>query len=407
GTISIEKNEQRSLFMEREGLRPQLLNAKNHLREAQIIADAGKISAITLATNMAGRGVDIMLGGQEPDKNSAEYEAWKIKHDEVIRLGGLHVIGTERHEARRIDNQLRGRAGRQGDPGSSQFFISTDDNLMRIFGGDRMKNIMKTLKLPEDMPIENKLISKSIESAQKKVEGNNFDIRKHLVEYDDVINKHRASIYNKRRDILKASQNNQTEEVSLLSNTVMDMVVNEITKVVNFHTTDYLMDNWNILEISEVCNSIFQTQDNFREELNIIINNNIKSTDLARKDILDYAIHAAREKYNYILSRSKELNLNWMQIEKGMLIRSIDTTWVEHLSTMSRLRQGIGLRGYGQRDPLVEYKKEAYRLFQELNDYIQKEVVYNIYKITDVAAFKAPNLIDLAAEYSAPAKEAA
>src|SRR3989339_815481 len=193
GTVSIEKNELLARFMEQNGLQPQVLNAKNHEKEAKMIAQAGKPGVITIATNMAGRGVDIILGGDPVNKEEQK---------KVLELGGLHVIGTERHESRRIDNQLRGRAGRMGDPGSSQFFVSAEDDLMRIFGGDRMKSIMTTLRVPEDMPIENKLISKSIESAQTKVEGNNFDIRKHLVEYDDVINKHRETIYKKRFDII-------------------------------------------------------------------------------------------------------------------------------------------------------------------------------------------------------------
>ncbi|MDP1760347.1 MAG: preprotein translocase subunit SecA, partial [Candidatus Woesebacteria bacterium] len=193
GTISIEKNEVLSQLLELEGVKHELLNAKNHEREAQIIAQAGKFGSVTIATNMAGRGVDIILGGTPFAKD---------EYDKVVALGGLHVVGTERHESRRIDNQLRGRAGRQGDPGSSCFYVSMDDELMRIFGGDRMKKMMKTMKFPEDLPIENPIISKSIESAQKKVEGNNFDIRKHLVEYDDVINKHRQTIYDKRNRIL-------------------------------------------------------------------------------------------------------------------------------------------------------------------------------------------------------------
>ena len=197
GTISIEKNEILTEMMAREGLRPQMLNAKNHQKEAEVIAQAGRKGAITLATNMAGRGVDIILGGNPPTE---------AEQEEVKALGGLHVIGTERHESRRIDNQLRGRAGRQGDPGSSQFYVSTDDDLMRIFGGDRMKGLMQTLNVPADMPIENKMISKSIESAQKKVEGNNFDMRKHLVEYDDVINKHRLAIYTHRLEILNIAE---------------------------------------------------------------------------------------------------------------------------------------------------------------------------------------------------------
>ena len=415
GTISIEDNEDLALAMEKEGIEVKMLNAKNHQKEAEIIADAGKISAVTLATNMAGRGVDIVLGGPTPDKSHTEYEVWKTRHDEVIKLGGLHVIGTERHESRRIDNQLRGRAGRQGDPGSSIFFISTDDDLMRIFGGDRMKGIMKSLKMPEDLPIENKIISKSIESAQKKVEGNNFDTRKHLVEYDDVINKHREAIYEKRLDILKTFESQVNSETTkelenpidpkpTLSEIILNMVEHEITSVINFHTTDELMDNWDIIEIAEVCNSIYNTPQNFREEINIIISNNSKDKNAAREEIIKYCIQLARDKYQNILKAAKEANIAWLQIEKGILIRTIDSTWIDHLSTMSNLRQGIGLLGYGQRDPLVEYKKEAYRLYETLNNIIQREVVYNIYKISEMEQFQAPSILAMASQFSAPAK---
>ncbi|MBL7058684.1 preprotein translocase subunit SecA [Patescibacteria group bacterium] len=411
GTISIQDNERLALTMEQNGLNPQLLNAKNHIREAQIIAGAGKIGAITLATNMAGRGVDIMLGGPEPEKNTPEHDIWQVRHDEVIKLGGLHVIGTERHESRRIDNQLRGRAGRQGDPGSSVFYISTDDDLMRIFGGDRMKKIMTTLRLPEDMPIENKIISKSIESAQKKVEGNNFDMRKHLVEYDDVINRHREAIYEKRRNILNISETYDSSKLvdpankpPRLTDIILEMVECELKDIINFHTRDEITDNWNFIEIAEVCNTIFRTGNDFKEELNIIINNNNKDIDKARTEIINYAIKLAYEKYNKILNSAKEVGIAWIQVEKSILIRTIDSTWIDHLSTMSSLRQGIGLRGYGQRDPLVEYKKESFRLYQELNNIIQKEIVYNIYKISELEQFQAPTILNMATQFIAPVK---
>ena len=411
GTISIQDNERLALTMEQNGLNPQLLNAKNHIREAQIIAGAGKIGAITLATNMAGRGVDIMLGGPEPEKNTPEHDIWQVRHDEVIKLEGLHVIGTERHESRRIDNQLRGRAGRQGDPGSSVFYISTDDDLMRIFGGDRMKKIMTTLRLPEDMPIENKIISKSIESAQKKVEGNNFDMRKHLVEYDDVINRHREAIYEKRRNILNISETYDSSKLvdpankpPRLTDIILEMVECELKDIINFHTRDEITDNWNFIEIAEVCNTIFRTGNDFKEELNIIINNNNKDIDKARTEIINYAIKLAYEKYNKILNSAKEVGIAWIQVEKSILIRTIDSTWIDHLSTMSSLRQGIGLRGYGQRDPLVEYKKESFRLYQELNNIIQKEIVYNIYKISELEQFQAPTILNMATQFIAPVK---
>ncbi|NIA18258.1 MAG: preprotein translocase subunit SecA [Actinobacteria bacterium] len=416
GTISIEKNELLADLMEREGLRPQVLNAKNHLKEAQIIADAGKLGAVTIATNMAGRGVDIMLGGTEPGKNTKEHEEWKKERQKVIDLGGLHVIGTERHESRRIDNQLRGRAGRQGDPGSSRFYVSCDDDLMRIFGGDRMKSIMNTLKLPDDTPIENKIISRSIESAQKKVEGNNFDIRKHLVEYDDVLNKHRTSIYKKRESILEAvggdmenfgqTQNSKLKTQNLLSNIILEMVENEIEQVVIFHTAGERISDWNLDEIREVASTIFPVSENLKDDLKYIIKDGEKlDRAKARTEIIEYLIKAANENYKNLSEQAQGAGLNWQEIEKSILVRSIDTLWVEHLDVMSSLRQGIGLRGYGQRDPLIEYKKEAYGLYNELNNLIQKEVVYSIFKVGQVQEIIAPNLSDRAKEFSAPAKE--
>jgi len=379
GTISIEKNEILTELMEREGLRPQMLNAKNHQREAEIIAQAGRKGAVTLATNMAGRGVDIILGGNPPIKEEQE---------EIRALGGLHVIGTERHESRRIDNQLRGRAGRQGDPGSSQFYVSTDDDLMRIFGGDRMKNMMQTLNVPADMPIENKMISKSIESAQKKVEGNNFDIRKHLVEYDDVINKHRTAIYKLRREILE-NYEAQTKEGSTdqeaaarLSDTVLEMVKAEISQIVSFHTAAENMSDWNLKEISETMRSIWNAPEDLGSSIEKFSQTD-KNHDGIREDIISYLSDEATKRYTGLALGFSTAGLKFSEVEKGILIRSIDQMWVEHLETVDYLRRGIGLRGYGQRDPLVEYKKEAYHLYQELNSLIRKQVVYSIYKTGD------------------------
>ncbi|MFA5163077.1 MAG: preprotein translocase subunit SecA [Patescibacteria group bacterium] len=392
GTISIEKNEVLADMMEREGLHPEVLNAKNHLKEAQIIAQAGKRGAITLATNMAGRGVDIILGGNPPEKE---------EQAAVRELGGLHVIGTERHESRRIDNQLRGRAGRQGDPGSSQFFVSTDDDLMRIFGGDRMRNLMKTLRVPADVPIENRMISRSIESAQKKVEGNNFDLRKHLVEYDDVINKHREAIYRRRREILEIGEKNneapdENGEARTLGDIVLEMVQGEIMAVVNFHTAGDQIEGWNVTEIYETMRSLFNAEPGLRLELEKIAKGD-GHKDKLRQEMIDNLISASREAYAELGDKFKQSNIDFSEVEKGVLIRSIDQMWVEHLETMDYLRRGIGLRGYGQRDPLVEYKKEAYRLYHELNDLIQKQIVYSIYK-TAAALAATPNLVSLMAE---------
>jgi len=436
GTISIQKNEFLSSMMERKGLKPNILNAKNHEKEARFIAEAGKPGAITIATNMAGRGVDIVLGGVEPAfaeamagkpsdeiKESGEHKLWREEHEKVIQTGGLHVIGTERHESRRIDNQLRGRAGRQGDAGSSQFYVSMDDDLMRIFGGDRMKNIMNTLNVPEDMPIENRLISRSIESAQKKVEGNNFDIRKHLVEYDDVINKHREAIYRKRKQILLLSEleetkkppdiQNKKKQYDSLSEIILENIENEIEQVVSFHTAEEYIKDWNLDEISQVVSTIFPVEQSLKNDIaNFTKDNDKLDKAKARTAIIEHLVAMAKEKYKEMAATAKELNIDWKRLEKSVLIRSIDTLWVEHLEAMSSVRQGIGLRGYGQRDPLVEYKKEAYRLFNELNNLINKETVYSIYKVGNAQQeaitrqFNAPSLMDLAKNFSAPAKTA-
>lgn len=406
GTISIEKNEVLAELMEREGLRPQMLNAKNHQKEAEIIAQAGRKGMVTLATNMAGRGVDIILGGNPP---------LEAEQAEIRALGGLHVIGTERHESRRIDNQLRGRAGRQGDPGSSQFYVSTDDDLMRVFGGDRMRNLMKTLNVPADMPIENKLISRSIESAQKKVEGNNFDIRKHLVEYDDVINKHRLGIYRRRREILEIaegvraekSETEKTEDAAgvieparALSDIILEMVDLEITKVVNFHTVADNTLEWNIKEIAETMRTIWTGADMLASLEEIVKSGRPK--DGLRSEIVNLLIAEAAKKYQTLDTQFKAANLEFKEVEKGVLIRSLDQMWVEHLETVDYLRRGIGLRGYGQRDPLVEYKKEAYHLYQELNDLISRQVVYSIYKTADALTMAAASELKLFA--TAPEK---
>ncbi|MFA4941291.1 MAG: preprotein translocase subunit SecA [Patescibacteria group bacterium] len=401
GTISIEKNELLAEMMEREGLHPQVLNAKNHEKEAQIISQAGRLGAITIATNMAGRGVDIILGGNPPEKEEQK---------KVVEAGGLHVVGTERHESRRIDNQLRGRAGRQGDPGSSRFYVSTEDDLMRIFGGDRMKNLMKTLRVPEDMPIENSIISKSIESAQKKVEGNNFDIRKHLVEYDDVINKHRETIYKRRREILELTENSNSQEKSaqsenLLSDMILGMVESEIEQVISFHTASEYIKDWNLKEIYEVVSTIFPVERKLEKELAGFAEEEGKLNKAkARTVIIEHLFKLAQENYEKMRGQFKGIGVDFKEVEKAILIRSIDTLWIEHLDAMDYMRRGIGLRGYGQHDPLVEYKKEAYHLFNELNNLIQKEVVYSIFKIGDVKQVKAPSLADRAKNFSAPSK---
>lgn len=387
GTISIEKNEVLSEMMEREGLRPQMLNAKNHQREAEIIAQAGRKGSITLATNMAGRGVDIILGGNPPEK--AEQEA-------VQAAGGLHVVGTERHESRRIDNQLRGRAGRQGDPGSSQFYVSTDDDLMRIFGGDRMKNLMQTLNVPADMPIENKLISRSIEGAQKKVEGNNFDIRKHLVEYDDVINKHRTAIYRRRREVIDLSEGlikSEDDAPKTLAEVIIPMIKEELKGVVNFHTSAEHAADWNLKEIFETVKTIMSVSEEVKEKLASLVAAGGRQETI-RENIITYLETEVENRYTLMTSKFLEAGIDFKEIEKGILIRTIDNFWVEHLETVDYLRRGIGLRGYGQHDPLVEYKKEAYLMYQELNNLINRDVAYSIFKAGEAFAAAAERAVE-------------
>jgi len=351
GSIHIEKSEVISEMLKREGIKHNVLNAKYHEKEAGIIAQAGRKGAVTVATNMAGRGVDIVLGGSPFNKKLSE---------EIKKLGGLHVLGTERHEARRIDNQLRGRSGRQGDPGSSQFFVSMEDDLMRIFGGDRMKALMTTLRVPEDQPIQNRIISRSIEGAQKKVEGHNFDIRKHLVQYDDVANIHRKTIYKKRNDVL-SSKNLKPE--------VLDLIGEYINRVVELHTAG---EEWNYKELSEVLKTLWGEE--AYEAQNLDLKKYNSPTHLA-KDLTERSIKIYEE-------REERVGAETMRAaERAIMLRSIDALWVDHLTAMDELRTGIGLRGYGQRDPLVEFKGESYRMFQNLMQAIDNSIVNTIFRV--------------------------
>ena len=375
GTISIEKNELLGKLLDQAGIEHQLLNAKNHEKEAEIIAQAGKLAAVTIATNMAGRGVDIILGGNP----CTEEQTQKIKD-----LGGLVVLGTERHESRRIDNQLRGRAGRQGDPGVSQFFVSMDDDLMRIFGSERMKGMMNTLKVPDDMPIENKIISRSIEAAQNKVEGYHFDARKHLVDYDDVLNKHREVVYKRRNEILELKPDQVRKKI-------LEAVFQEIEQVVSFHTNLDDENKWNLQEVYETLNSVFPVGEDVRlsiEELRKEAGDKLADAT-ARTNLIEYLQNLAKEEYDAMLEEVDDENVI-KAVEKGFYLRAIDSLWMEHLDQMTYLREGIGLRGYAQRDPLVEYKKEAYQIFTELIGNMQKQVVYNIYKMAKVKTMHQP-----------------
>jgi len=396
GTVSIEKNELLSALLKKEGIPHQVLNAKHHEQEAQIIAQAGRVGAVTVATNMAGRGVDIILGGRPEEKTGAQRtvsgnaENWQKEHDKVVALGGLHIIGTERHEARRIDNQLRGRSGRQGDPGSSQFFVSMEDDLMRVFGSERIKRMMEVLKVPEDQPIENKMISKAIENAQAKIEGFNFDIRKHVLEYDDVMNRQRETIYKMRREVLMAgkediepenskfkSQNSklptvhtQQFKIQNLKEYILELIKKEIKKIVTFHTQTEIPEDWNLEEIGEVINTIFPIANEARNFIRGLKN---------REEIIKYLNDLAEQMYE---KKEKEIGSeNMRQIEKLIMLRTIDMLWMDHLDNMEHLRDSVRLRAYGQRDPLVEYKNEGHRLFQRLLENIQSNVVGMIYKV--------------------------
>jgi preprotein translocase subunit SecA len=299
------------------------------------------------------------------------------------------VIGTERHESRRIDNQLRGRSGRQGDPGESQFYLSTDDDLMRIFAGDRIRKVMETLKVPDDMPIEQKMITRIIESAQRKVEGMHFDTRKHLLEYDDVLNRHREVIYGKRRAVIEAfaeeTAGNLPADGRTLRQMILDMVEQEIEQVVSFHTNTEDKKDWNVQEITETVSTIFTLNE---EEKNAIggfaaQERGQKLEDVeARTGMIEYLVSLSKEKYETALVKTLPDTNMLREIEKQVLLRAMDNLWVDHLVAVDYLRTGIGLRGYAQQDPLVEYKKETFRMFNELLNLIQKEVVYLIYKIS-------------------------
>ncbi|MFH1182692.1 MAG: preprotein translocase subunit SecA [Candidatus Moraniibacteriota bacterium] len=367
GTIAIEKSEVLSKYLEREGIKHEILNAKNHEREAQIIANAGQRGSVTIATNMAGRGTDIKLGNT------------------VTTLGGLHILGTERHEARRIDDQLRGRSGRQGDPGSSQFYVSMEDELMRRFGSDKVKNMMDTLGIPDDEPIQNKLVSRSIEKAQGKIEGHNLDIRKHVLEYDDVMNKQREIIYQRRRDLL-INSGGIYDKVKL-------SVQKIIERLVEVHTIPVGEKNeWNLKEISENIRAIYGFNQTEQGEILMDLENIYRKPEMIdpekKKEISKYLQEKVAKKYKDKEEMIGEEQMR--QVERAVMLRTIDMLWMNHLDNMQYLREGIGLRGYGQRDPLVEYKQEGYRMFEQLLNTIDEESVGTLYKIEFVRQQQAP-----------------
>jgi len=346
GTISVEKSEIMSKLLTKLGVKHNVLNAKNHEKEAEIIKDAGQKGAVTIATNMAGRGTDIKLG------------------EGVTELGGLFVLGTERHESRRIDNQLRGRSGRQGDPGESQFFVSMEDDLMRLFGGEKIKRMMEILKVPEEMPIENRMLSGSIESAQKKVEGHHFDIRKHVLQYDDVMNIHRDIIYKRRRKFLESEN---------LKEDILEMIKEEAEAVTLNHTTGRDFREWDLEKLVTLLNSISGNPAHplQKQDLEIIRD---------EKELAEFASKWLLQEYEEIEKHLPEPGM-LRKVEKNVFLRANDVLWMEHIDEMQGLRETVSMRGYGQRDPLTEYKSEGYRKFEEMVSMIRSNTVNTLFKV--------------------------
>jgi preprotein translocase subunit SecA len=362
GTTSIEKSEYLSDLLKRNGIPHQVLNAKNHEKEAAIIAQAGRLEAVTVATNMAGRGVDIILGGNPEWRDEAE---WQEEHNKVVELGGLHIVGTEHHEARRIDNQLLGRAGRQGDPGSSRFYASLEDEILRRFGGDRVKGVMQWAGMDENSPIEHPFATKAMTNSKVQTEGYHFNIRKHLVEYDDVINKHREVIYAERRKILSGADL-KANIISMVQDEIQSLVARRLSNV----SYEQEEEQSNLSGLLEDVSTIFPLPPQFRSDGLSELNDK----QIAEK-LTDYAI----ELYN---QREQELGPDNMRIaERLVMLRVIDRLWMDHLTDMDHLRQGIGLRAVGQEQPLMVYKREGHTSFEALLAGIQHDVAHSIYRV--------------------------
>jgi preprotein translocase subunit SecA len=379
GTISIEKSEYLSRRLKKLGIPHNVLNAKNHAGEAEIVAQAGRYKAVTISTNMAGRGTDIVLGGNpvflarsksKKGEGSEEYaqllEELKQQSEEervkVLEAGGLHILGTERHESRRIDNQLRGRSGRQGDPGSSRFYLSLEDDLMRIFGGERVKMIMERVGMEDGEPIEHKYTTRAIENAQKKVEAHNFDIRKHLLEFDDVMNKQREVVYSQRRFILGGED---------LKGTIQDMVEDLVGEMVERFTSDHPhYDDWDIPALVEALWGQFG------------IRFHLDSLPPEEKTVEGITEHIQQEVLAAYERKEEELTPEVMrELEKYVMLQAVDNQWKDHLLSMDHLKEGIGLRGYGQRDPLKEYQREGYEIFLDMSGRIKEETVRNLFLV--------------------------
>lgn len=347
GTTSIQQSEELSELLKKRGIEHNVLNAKFHEKEAEIVADAGQMGAVTIATNMAGRGTDIVLG------------------DGVAELGGLHIIGTERHESRRIDNQLRGRCARQGDPGSTRFYLSLEDDLMRLFGSDNISGIMDKLGMEEDEPIEHKIVTRSIESAQKKVEARNFEIRKQVLEYDDVMNQQREVIYDQRRQILEKAD---------LKETVLDMASHIVDRSMDMYAPkEAYSEDWDVKSLISYAEEFYAPAGFLKEE---------KLQEMSRDELETFLHKVAVDYYN---AREKNNTAPIMrELENLVMLKVVDSHWMEHLDAMDALREGIGLRAYGQRDPLVEYKFEAYEMFEAMKEAIVDDVVRYMYRVNVV-----------------------
>lgn len=402
GTISIEKSEILSKLLKKRGIPHQVLNAKYHEQEAKIVSQAGRLGMVTIATNMAGRGTDIILGGNpehlakeellrrgvapEVVAEASEYgkpssedvasvrEEYRqlvarfkketdAEHEKVVALGGLHIIGTERHESRRIDNQLRGRAGRQGDPGSSRFYVSLEDDLMRLFGSDNISGVMDKLGMDDSVPVEHNLVTRSIESAQRKVETRNFEMRKNVLEYDDVMNQQREVIYSQRRRVLMGED---------LQESLQEMITGVIESAVERYTAEgKYPEDWDLEGLIKLGEQIFLREG----AVSLSELQEIGSWEGIQEKLIDEAL-------NHWQAREEELGTETMRdLERFILLRVVDSKWMDHLDAMDQLRTGIGLRAYGQKDPLVEYKFEAYNMFQEMIGAIQEDVVRYLYKV--------------------------
>jgi len=405
GTISIEKSEHLSNILRKKDIRHVVLNAKYHEMEAQIIAQAGRLGAVTIATNMAGRGVDILLGGnpeylareqlkksgadpakatpEQMEKVTADVAKTTLEeHEKVVALSGLHIIGTERHESRRIDNQLRGRAGRQGDPGASRFYLSLEDDLMRIFGSERISGLMARIGMGEGVPIEHRMITRAIERAQKQVEGQNFTIRKHLLEYDDVMNKQRETIYTQRKEILQGKD--LREYFFNLIDTLIEWMLD------SYANKEKSPDDWDREALDKAVLAQFGLN---METLKI------DWAAVAYEDLQETLVNALRGLYE---QKEKTLGPFMREFERMILLQVIDSQWKDHLLEMDHLKEGIGLRGYGQRDPLIEYKKESFEMFQSMLDRIEEDAVRYLFLIQPVIEQPVPERRQAPVYYQQP-----